>query len=50
MRVKAREEKWIGYSPDAAWFCGVHIGEAKKLVHLTIDDVIKSARAKFEIC
>ena len=38
---KAREEKWTGHPPDAAWFCGVHSEEAKKVVHLTIDDAIK---------
>ena len=44
---KAKEEKWSGHPPDAAWFCGDHYEEAEKLVHLTIDDAIKNLKKKY---
>jgi len=41
---KAKEEKWTGHPPDAAWFCGEHYEESEKLVHLTLDDATKSLK------
>jgi hypothetical protein len=37
---KAKEEGFVGHPPDATWFCGDHLEEAKKLTHLTIDEAV----------
>ena len=47
---RVREEGITGHPPDAAWFCGLHSEEAKKLAHVTIDEAMKSLRKKFETC
>ena len=44
---RAIEEKWADHPPDAAWFCGVHVAEARKLAHLTIDDALKTLKRKY---
>lgn len=38
---RAEEEGITGHPPDAAWFCGSHSEEAKKLVHLTIGEAME---------
>jgi len=44
---RVKEEGITGHPPDAAWFCGLHYGEAEKLVHLTIDDAIINLKKKY---
>jgi len=44
---RVSEEKWIRHPLDSAWFCGIHSGEAKKLVNLTIDDALKTIKKNY---
>jgi hypothetical protein len=43
----AREEGMTGHPPDAEWYCGEHAHEAKKLVHLTLDEASEILKKKF---
>ena len=40
------EKGFVGHHPDAAWFCGDHIEEARKLKNLTIDEALEKLRKK----
>ena len=44
---RAREEHIEGHPPDAEWYCGEHVGEAKKLKHLTIEEATQVLKKKF---
>ena len=44
---RMERNKSIGHPPWAAWFCGDHYEEAKKLNDLTIDKALQKLRALF---
>lgn len=43
---KAREDQWTGHPPDAAWFCGTHVGGAEQLTHLTLTSARQRLKTK----
>ena len=45
---RAKAEGITGHPPDAAWFCGLHYEEAKKLVHLKIGEAVKLLKNMLE--
>jgi hypothetical protein len=46
---RQREKGFIGHPPEAAWFCGEHYEEAKKLSHLTRPGAMKRLREMFHL-
>jgi hypothetical protein len=46
---KQREEGFVGHPPEAAWFCGDHYEEAKKLSSLTLPEAMKKLREIFHM-
>ncbi|MBS7269278.1 MAG: hypothetical protein KIH10_10650 [Candidatus Freyarchaeota archaeon] len=47
-RKKMKEGRMTGHPPYAAWFCGEHYEEARKLENLTIDEAMKILRELFK--
>jgi len=43
------EPGFVGHPPASAWFCKEHIEEAKKLVHLTLDEAVEILKKKFSV-
>jgi hypothetical protein len=43
-----REENISGHPPDAVWYCGEHVGEAKMLKHITADEARTILKRRFE--
>lgn len=46
---KMKEGGMVGHPPYAAWFCGDHYEEAKKLENLTINEAMKILRTLFKV-
>ncbi|MBN2441100.1 MAG: hypothetical protein JXJ04_07130 [Spirochaetales bacterium] len=46
---KQREKGFVGHPPEAAWFCGDHYPEAKKLGSLTRPEAMKKLREIFSL-
>ncbi len=44
---KAKEGPWTGHPPDAAWFCGTHVGAAEQLTHLTLKRARQVLKMKY---
>ena len=41
---RVEEEGITGHPPDAGWFCGKHITQAQKLVHLSIGKALNAMK------
>ncbi|NVM28305.1 MAG: hypothetical protein HWN65_05645 [Candidatus Helarchaeota archaeon] len=42
---KMKQPGMTGHPPYADWFCDVHLGKAKKLTNLTIQEALKLLKA-----